>query len=50
LDYIVMNSPFLGRAGWEAEVRKMMKVAGAPIPENDVTAIVDHLTQQYGVD
>ncbi len=49
LDYIVMNSPFLARAGWDAEVRKMMKVMGAPIPESDVGAIVDYLTEHYGV-
>jgi hypothetical protein len=48
LDYIVMNSPFLARAAWEAEVRKMMKVMGAPIPESDVAPIVDYLTQYYG--
>jgi hypothetical protein len=48
LDYIVMNSSFLARAAWDAEVRKMMKVMGAPIPENDVAPIVDYLTQQYG--
>ena len=49
LDYIVMNSSFLNRAAWEAEVRKMMKVMGAPIPENDVAPIVDYLTQHYGI-
>ena len=48
LDYVVMNSFFLTRTAWEAEVRKMMKVMGAPIPENDVAAIVDYLTQNYG--
>jgi hypothetical protein len=48
LDYIVMNSPFLTRAAWEAEVRKMMKVMGAPIPESDVAPIADYLTQYYG--
>ena len=48
LDYIVMNSPFLARAAWEAEVRKMMKVMGAPIPENDVAPIVDYLAEHYG--
>jgi len=48
LDYIIMNSPFLARAGWEAEVRKMMKVMGAPIPETDVAAIVDYLFFHYG--
>jgi cytochrome c5 len=48
LDYIVMNSPFLARAAWESEVRKMMKVMGAPIPDGDVAAIVDYLTENYG--
>jgi hypothetical protein len=48
LDYIVMNSPFLARAAWEAEVRKMMKIMGAPIPEEDVAPIVEYLTQHYG--
>jgi hypothetical protein len=48
LDYIVMNSSFLDRAAWEAEVRKMMKVMGAPIPESDVTPIVEYLAQHYG--
>jgi len=49
LDYVVMNSSFLDRAAWEAEVRKMMKVMGAPIPENDVAPIVDYLAQHYGI-
>ena len=48
LDYIVMNSPFLPHAGWDAEVRKMMKIMGAPIPENELAPIVDYLTQYYG--
>ena len=48
LDYIVMNSPFLTRAAWDAEVRKMTKIMGAPIPENEVAPIVDYLTQYYG--
>jgi hypothetical protein len=48
LDYVVMNSPFLTRSAWEAEVRKMMKAMGAPIPESDVVPIVDYLTQYYG--
>jgi hypothetical protein len=48
LDYVVMNSSFLARSAWEAEVRKMMKVMGAPIPENDVAPIVGYLTQYYG--
>jgi hypothetical protein len=49
-DYIQMNSRFLNRAGWEAEVTKMIKVMGAPIPQADVPRIVDYLTRNYGVE
>jgi hypothetical protein len=49
LDYIVMNSRFLSRTAWEGEVRKMMKIMGAPVPDNEVASIVDYLTQNYGV-
>jgi hypothetical protein len=49
LDYIVMNSTVLSRTAWEGEVRKMMKIMGAPVPESDVAPIVDYLTQNYGV-
>jgi hypothetical protein len=49
LDYIQMNSRFLKREGWEAEVRKMAKVMGAPIAESDIPVLVDYLTRQYGV-
>jgi sulfite dehydrogenase (cytochrome) subunit B len=50
VDYIQMNSPFMKRATWEAEVRKMIKVMGAPIPESEVAALVDYLTRYYGVE
>lgn len=49
-DYIQMNSTFLNRAGWEAEVRKMMKVMGAPIPAEEVAQIVDYLARNYGLE
>ena len=49
LDYIVMNSTFLSRTAWEGEVRKMMKIMGAPVPDSEVAAIVDYLAQNYGV-
>src|SRR5437868_15253006 len=48
LDYIVMNSPFLDRAGWEASVKKMINVFGAPINPEDAQAITDYLAQNYG--
>ena len=43
-----MNAPFMKRAGWEAEVRKMVKVMGAPVDDAEFVRIVDYLTQQYG--
>jgi mono/diheme cytochrome c family protein len=48
LDYIQMNSVFLDRKGWEASVNKMIKVMGAPIRNEDVPALVDYLTHNYG--
>jgi cytochrome c5 len=49
-DYIEMNSRFLERAAWEAEVTKMIKIMGAPIPDSDVPRIVDYLIRNYGVE
>lgn len=48
LDYIPMNSVFQDRKGWEATVNKMIKVMGAKIAQDDVSKIVDYLTQAYG--
>jgi len=48
LDYVQLNSRFLDRKGWEAEVNKMVKVYGAPVKDADVPAIVDYLTREYG--
>lgn len=50
IDYIPMNSPFMKKAAWDAEVHKMIKVLGAPVPDKDVAAIVDYLTKYYGVE
>ena len=49
LDYIQMNATFLKRAGWEAEVRKMIAVMGAPVADADAAALVGYLTREYGV-
>lgn len=49
LDYIPMNASFLNKAGWTAEVNKMINVFGAPIPKTDVETIATYLTQNYGV-
>jgi mono/diheme cytochrome c family protein len=49
LDYIQMNSKFAKRAGWEAEVKKMVSVMGAPVSEADAAKLVDYLIREYGV-
>ena len=49
VDYIPMNSRFLNKAGWTAEVNKMINVFGAPIPKTDVETIATYLTENYGV-
>lgn len=48
LDYVLMNSPFLDRNGWDASVTKMIKAFGAPINAEDAKAIVDYLSANYG--
>ncbi len=48
LDYVLMNSPFPGRALWDAEVDKMIKVFGAPINEADAKTIKEYLLKNYG--
>ena len=48
LDYVLMNSPFLDRNGWDGSVNKMIKVFGAPINAEDAKAIVEYLNANYG--
>ena len=48
LDYVLMNSPFLDRNGWDGSVNKMIKVFGAPINPEDAKAIVEYLNTNYG--
>jgi cytochrome c5 len=48
LDYILMNSPFQDKAGWEKTVNKMIKVMGAPLTAEDATAVVAYLDSHYG--
>jgi cytochrome c5 len=48
LDYILMNSPFQDKAAWEKTVNKMVKVMGAPLTVEDITAVVAYLDTHYG--
>ena len=47
LDYVVINSPFLDRAGWERTVRKMTSVMGAPLTDEQVATVVEYLSRYY---
>lgn len=47
LDYITMQPKFT-RPQWAAVVNKMIKVMGAPIPEEDAKIISGYLTAGYG--
>ncbi|MEA1833738.1 cytochrome c [Methylobacterium durans] len=47
VDYIAMQPPKKGRAFWESEVTKMIKVYHAPIDEAAGKAIAAYLTEAY---
>jgi hypothetical protein len=49
IDYIEMNSVFMKRATWQAEVHKMVKVMGAPISDADQATVIAYLSREYGV-
>jgi hypothetical protein len=48
-DYI-STQPRLSRTAWTAAVVKMKDKYGAPIQTNNIPALVDYLSQNYGVD
>ena len=50
LDYIVMNSPFLDQAKWEATVKKMIASYHAPIEPADSATILAYLQANYGAE
>ena len=47
VDYIAMQPAGKGKAFWDAEVSKMIKVYHAPIAEADAQAIAAYLTAIY---
>lgn len=49
VDYINSQPP-MPSAFWHAEVTKMVKVYGAPIPEDQVKLISEYLGTTYGTD
>jgi hypothetical protein len=49
LSYIPMNSRFMTRDGWAAEVTKMRTAFGAPIDDDAANAIIAYLAANFGV-
>ncbi len=47
-DYVVVQPPGKPLAFWKAEVEKMKKVYGAPIPDDQIEPIAQYLTREYG--
>jgi predicted secreted protein len=47
-DYISTQPPGKGKAFWQGEVQKMIKVYKAPIGEDDAAIIANYLTATYG--
>lgn len=50
VDYILTQPRDKPLAFWKAEVQKMKKVYGAPIPDDQIDAVAEYLTRSYGVD
>lgn len=45
----VATQPPMPRKFWEAAVKKMKEKFGAPTPDEQIAALVDYLTANYGV-
>jgi sulfite dehydrogenase (cytochrome) subunit B len=46
-DYVTTQPPGEGKAFWQAEVQKMIKVYKAPIAESDAAVIANYLAATY---
>ena len=46
-DYISTQPPGKGKAFWQAEVQKMIKIYKAPIGEDDAATIANYLAATY---
>jgi sulfite dehydrogenase (cytochrome) subunit B len=47
VDYVAMQPPAKGKAFWDAEISKMIKVYHAPITEADSKVISEYLASTY---
>ena len=49
-DYTRMQPPTMNRAAWKANVTKMQKTFGAPLPDDAIDPITDYLVKTYGAE
>jgi sulfite dehydrogenase len=47
VEYVAMQPP-MPRAFWKSSIQKMQQKYGAPIPDDQVEALADYLTRNYG--
>jgi mono/diheme cytochrome c family protein len=47
-EYITTQPPDKPLAFWKAEVEKMKKVYGAPVPDEQIDLIAEYLARNYG--
>jgi len=47
-EYMAYQPPTAARPYWDAMVKRMKTVFRAPIPDDDMPAIVDYLVKTYG--
>src|SRR5215470_17689133 len=48
VEYVVMQPP-MPRAFWKSSIQKMQQKCGSPLPDDQVEALADYLTRNYGV-
>jgi cytochrome c5 len=49
-DYTRMQPQTMTRAAWKANVTKMQKTFGAPIPDDAIESITDYIVKTYGAE
>ena len=47
-EYMVYQPPNASRPYWDAMVKRMKTVFKAPVPDDDIPALVDYLVKTYG--
>jgi len=49
-EYMLYQPPSAARPYWDAMVKRMKTVFKAPVPDEDIPALVDYLVKTYGIE